>query len=413
MILPAARLWFEGKSKDLEEVLKEAEQFRLTGYARCAFEGGAQAFMALRQGSLREILEIAPGNKAVARSLKDLWGRSKIKAGLLQVFQIPAEAEWFLSRLAGRRQIIASGTGPADLRRLVLGARSMKGAVAADVQTAEGKGLILVENGAVTQCWYTENDGFTQTDLEAFRRMASAVSPTQPFRAWISAVAETPPPATPWLPLLLTTVSFGATPAEFKARLAEKYGSPHGPGTILFREGDEGEEFYLVISGRVAIYKDKGGRRKILAELGPGDFFGEMAIFNRAPRAATAETVENSLLIRIGREQLHTLLYNSYEFRLGMIKRLARRLRDTVDEMARLWEDPRAVYLERIIFQILNSDQKWQDEGIPPGLLMREISGSSGMRFSEIDAVFRKLLDTGKIDFIRGKVVMKDLLSLP
>ncbi len=406
-------MWYEGKSKELEDVLREAESIHLNGYARCVFPGSGQSFIVLNRGAVREILEIGPTNKPVTKSIRDLWGKSKIKEGMLQVFELPPELEYFLAGLSDRRLIVPSGTTAGDLKKVILQHRKSAAARVVDFMTAEGKGLLVFENKAVVLCAFSENEGFTLTEMDAFKRLVAAIS-RGPFQVYSSSVVSLPNAAvTPWLPILLGGAEYSGSANYLKNRLIEKYGHHYGPGTVLFREGDVGNDFYLIVSGRVVIYKERAGRRKILAELGAGEFFGEMAIFNKAPRAASAETAEDCQLVRIGKDELKTLLYNSYDFRINMVKRLAHRLKDTNDEMVKLWEDPRAIYLEKIIFQILSSDQKWQDEGIPPGQLMQEISNSSGMRFSEIDSVFRKFLETGKIEFVRGKVVLKEPSSLP
>lgn len=413
MILPAARLWFEGKSRELEDVLKEAESFMLNGYMRCAFPGSGQSFIVLHEGKIKEVLEMGPDNQAAPKNMRDLWGKSKIKNGLLQVFEIPPEVGYFLSRLAERKAVLEEGRTLDEMKPHIFGQREAGEDRVLDIHTPEGKGLLIFQSNAITHCFYTENEGFTLTDFEAFKKLASSISKSESYTVYMSRVGDTRSDETPWLPILLGGAAYSGPLSYMKNRLIDKYGHYYGPGTVLFREGDESNDFFLVVSGRVSVYKEKGGRRKILAELGQDEFFGEMAIFNEAPRTATAETIEDSLLIKIGKDELHTLLYNSYEFRINMVKKLSRRLKDTVEETVRMWEDPRAIYLEKIIFQIINSDQKWQEEGIPPGLLMQEISNSSGMRFSEIDGVFRKLLESGKIEFIRSNVVMKEPSSLP
>ena len=68
-------------------------------------------------------------------------------------------------------------------------------------------------------------------------------------------------------------------------------------GEVIFQEGDFSQELYVVVSGHVLIVKDYGGpNERTLNTLESGDFFGEMAIFEGAPRSATAlpETKPNS-----------------------------------------------------------------------------------------------------------------------
>ena len=64
-------------------------------------------------------------------------------------------------------------------------------------------------------------------------------------------------------------------------------------GQVLFHEGDEGDDMYIIQSGRVAIKKKVKDADTTLAVLEKGDFFGEMAILERMPRSASAEVIED------------------------------------------------------------------------------------------------------------------------
>lgn len=66
-----------------------------------------------------------------------------------------------------------------------------------------------------------------------------------------------------------------------------KFGQEFRQGTILFREGDAGQEMYIIQKGRVQVRKRVGQSQKVLAELGEGEFFGEMALLLGANRSAT------------------------------------------------------------------------------------------------------------------------------
>jgi CRP/FNR family cyclic AMP-dependent transcriptional regulator len=70
-------------------------------------------------------------------------------------------------------------------------------------------------------------------------------------------------------------------------------------GQVLFHEGDDGDDMYIIQSGRVAIKKKVKDGDTTLAVLEKGDFFGEMAILERLPRSASAEVVEEGDLIVI------------------------------------------------------------------------------------------------------------------
>jgi CRP/FNR family cyclic AMP-dependent transcriptional regulator len=70
------------------------------------------------------------------------------------------------------------------------------------------------------------------------------------------------------------------------------------PSEVIIYEGEFSQELYLLMSGRVRIAKDYGGPHECtLAVLTQGDFFGDMAIFESAPRSATAVAEEESELL--------------------------------------------------------------------------------------------------------------------
>ncbi|MBI4589909.1 MAG: cyclic nucleotide-binding domain-containing protein [Candidatus Rokubacteria bacterium] len=80
-------------------------------------------------------------------------------------------------------------------------------------------------------------------------------------------------------------------------------------GEVLFREGDKGEELYLIREGTVVVSKPVIGRvEQVLARMGPGEFFGEMSLFDRAPRSATIQAETDALLLCLDRESLQQLV---------------------------------------------------------------------------------------------------------
>ena len=105
-------------------------------------------------------------------------------------------------------------------------------------------------------------------------------------------------------------------------------------GDVLFREGDGGEEMYIIRSGKVAIKKRvKDGSEAVLATLGKGDFFGEMSILERLPRAATAEVVEEGDLIVIGGETFGDMVKSNPEIGVRMLRKYSLRLRETTKQI--------------------------------------------------------------------------------
>jgi CRP-like cAMP-binding protein len=105
-------------------------------------------------------------------------------------------------------------------------------------------------------------------------------------------------------------------------------------GKVLFREGDAGEDMYIIQSGRVAIKKRTGANRDVtLAVLEKGDFFGEMAVLERMPRTATAEMSEAGDLIVISGDTFGDMIKSNPEIAFRMLRKYSIRLREMVKQI--------------------------------------------------------------------------------
>jgi CRP-like cAMP-binding protein len=97
------------------------------------------------------------------------------------------------------------------------------------------------------------------------------------------------------------------------------------PSEVVIREGDPGERFYVVRRGRLLALRDHGqGREPVLGLLGPGDFFGEMALLADSPRSATVKAIEPVLLWSLDRAGLKGLLLDRLQLQ-GLLQATAGR----------------------------------------------------------------------------------------
>jgi CRP/FNR family transcriptional regulator, cyclic AMP receptor protein len=97
--------------------------------------------------------------------------------------------------------------------------------------------------------------------------------------------------------------------AALGASLRER---PLKRGQVLFREGEVGEEMFIVMRGSIVISKPVTGRvEQVLARIGPGDFFGEMSLFDRSPRSATVQGESDADLLVLDRATLSRLTEQS------------------------------------------------------------------------------------------------------
>jgi len=81
-------------------------------------------------------------------------------------------------------------------------------------------------------------------------------------------------------------------------------------GQEIVREGQPGSRFYIINSGSVEVVRRNGDREEILATLGPGRYFGEIALLNNSVRTATVRAVEDASLLSIARKDFKVLVEN-------------------------------------------------------------------------------------------------------
>ncbi len=99
--------------------------------------------------------------------------------------------------------------------------------------------------------------------------------------------------------------------------------------TVLFSEGDPSDSFYAICNGKVSVgIYDEDGREVILSFLGPGDYFGEMALVDDEPRSALVMTRENSELLVISKKDFKNILETSPGITLNLLKGILKRLRE-------------------------------------------------------------------------------------
>lgn len=108
-------------------------------------------------------------------------------------------------------------------------------------------------------------------------------------------------------------------------------------GAILFREGDAGDQLYVVVSGKMKLGRSgSAGRENLLAVLGPGQMFGELSLFDPGPRSTTATAVTRTELRSLDQAELVHWLDGRPEVARGLLGQLAGRLRKANDVVADL-----------------------------------------------------------------------------
>ena len=107
-------------------------------------------------------------------------------------------------------------------------------------------------------------------------------------------------------------------------------------GVRVFHEGDTSDACYVVRSGDLRVTREHSdGRAIALASLGPGDFFGELAMLDGQARSASVETLADSELLALPASDMRRVIASHGEIAAKLIAALTRRLRETNERVAR------------------------------------------------------------------------------
>jgi len=194
--------------------------------------------------------------------------------------------------------------------------------------------------------------------------------------------------------------------------LFQRFGKEFSKGTTLFREGEAGKEMFVLQSGRIAISKRVRDEEKVLAVLGPGEFFGEMAIISNRPRNATATVSEDAKLLVIDPKTFEGMIRGNAEIAVRMIKKLAERLSEADAQIENLLHgDPTS----RVVHHVLQACRTRgipTDEGMEIDLTLRELPRQLGVGEPAIRLVLDRLDRAGLVVLGDDRLTVQDTARL-
>jgi len=186
----------------------------------------------------------------------------------------------------------------------------------------------------------------------------------------------------------------------------------YGRGSHIFLEGDPGGFLLIIAEGQVKIHKvSEDGREKTLAILEAGDFFGEMSVFDGAPRSASAQALSDCEVLIIDREPFLALLKTTPGLAADVALALVERLRRTNDDLERLaFRDARGKVVEALL-QLAEA----HGERVACGLRLKvklthqELANYAGVTRETVTRVLAELGEAGLVTVDRGRrLVIRD-----
>jgi CRP/FNR family transcriptional regulator len=187
------------------------------------------------------------------------------------------------------------------------------------------------------------------------------------------------------------------------------------PGQIAFREGDSSDTCYIVRSGRArAVREHSGGRTITLATFGPGDIFGELALFEDERRSATVEAIEETSVVAVLGPDMRRLMVEHPGISARLVIALGRRLRETNERLSRqsfqTVQSRVAVVLSELVAQERVDGSDGSDVLVTATQAdLAQLAGSSRESASRFLAVLER---AGVISQGRGRLVVHDPQAL-
>ena len=102
-------------------------------------------------------------------------------------------------------------------------------------------------------------------------------------------------------------------------------------GEVIIKQGQKGDLFFLVYKGKVGVFKERLLGKKKLAELGPGHFFGEIALIDNIPRTATVIAMEDSEVYTLSPDAFEKTLLSYPQIGDMIVSTSGRRKKETED----------------------------------------------------------------------------------
>jgi CRP-like cAMP-binding protein len=119
------------------------------------------------------------------------------------------------------------------------------------------------------------------------------------------------------------------------ARLGKEYEK----GEVVFRRGDSGDCMYVVQQGEVEAIAETDDGDLLLRTIGPNEFFGEMALFDRETRSATIRTTKPTRLLTVDKKNFMRGIHEDPSLAFRVVQTMSGRIRDLTDRLARYEDD--------------------------------------------------------------------------
>ncbi|MBN1594708.1 Crp/Fnr family transcriptional regulator [candidate division FCPU426 bacterium] len=196
----------------------------------------------------------------------------------------------------------------------------------------------------------------------------------------------------------------------------ERYGKVYPSGTTIFKEGDIGEEMFIIQSGQVKITKKTNEGEKTLVILSEGDFFGEMAVIDREPRSASATAITETKCIVLNQEVFESTMQSNIHIVKKILRKMSSRLREANKQIENLLVKDHNRRVANTLALIAHKHGSQTSRGIVIDfpLTIRELADAAGLlgEMEKVKNILDKLAKAKIIGFEREQIVILSLENL-
>ena len=179
----------------------------------------------------------------------------------------------------------------------------------------------------------------------------------------------------------------------------------------VFAEGDPGEGFHFIRSGKVKVFKSsEDGKEHILNILGPGDVFAEVLLFNEAPYPASATAIEDSVIGVIRNRDLEALLVDYPKIAVRIIRVMSKKLQYIQSRIKLLALSDSQAKVAQALDYLTERYGRQTERGWEVALEInrQDLANMAGTTRETVSRVFRTLKDDGVIDDDERRLVVRD-----
>ena len=195
-------------------------------------------------------------------------------------------------------------------------------------------------------------------------------------------------------------------------RVRSTYERTLAPGDTVFDEGDPGDHLYVIQSGEVELAREGPEGRRVVARLGPGDFFGEVSAVAGQRRSTRAVAVKQTRVLELDRATLEAMCLAQPEIAIRMIRILVSRLVEAERRLAMLGVDD---LLRPVVRALVRSAKPAGENGSSAFRIsgsLRSLAEQAGLSMLEAHRALHQLFDRKLLHLGEDRLEVPDLEAL-